>query len=247
MENIIQLIKRHFIYDRKGLLTSSITITLVMFVLSFLEILSNDNDNEVFVIFYIIMFITGFIASGQFSFIHNQAQSHLYHLLPASRFEKFVAHYLARSIIFAIVALTWYSIGALSGATLGAMVFDRPYETVRLFSDNILKVFGIFLVLQPVYFCGGLFFKSNAFMKTTFAIFLFAVVMGIFNALLFWAVFGELRFNFDSYYFNNLQQLEALQHLAESILPLVSKILFWGILGPFFLVVSYFKFAESEV
>jgi hypothetical protein len=256
MENILLLIKRNFIYEKKALLSMSIAITLIMFIIGFFNAWSNHGvarhemsaAAKLFNLAYIVIILVS--ASAAFKEIYTPAKSHLYLMIPASNFEKLFATWISNSLILTTILLLCYGIGVLFGSSLAALSFGFELNMSVLNNPKIFSIIVSTLVAQTIYYCGGLFFKTSAFIKTTIYILLVPMALGILTSIFVFILTRgmgnawEYNFTFD-FYGNEVG--EKFSFFFGEFSPQLLKTIFWVLAGPFFMTVSYFKLKESEV
>lgn len=189
---------------------------------------------------YLTVFMAGgFIFTSMiFSEMHTPQKSYAYLTLPVSASEKLIGSWLLSSPVFIVVfSVSIFIIGLISGA-----VANRPQFSMELFDHDYFIVVAVYLVTQTIFFLGAVYFRKNNFLKTLLALFALAAVLSAYSGLIFWILFG-----------NNMEGMNenvsfgtfkgTIEFLAEQVIPFI----FWYLLGPFMLVVSYFRLKERQV
>jgi hypothetical protein len=102
-------------------------------------------------------------------------------------------------------------------------------------------MFGIYLTTQTIFLVGAIHFRRAQFFKTVLSLFALMMAISAFAVIIGFAVFhNELPFdNMKGNVNINLMDSEGWSN--------ASKILFWLLLAPFMLIVTYFKIKEREV
>lgn len=243
MNNILQLIIRNFIINKRRYLTVYLAIALTLMLVFFIQTFSIKEVSYEAMgnIFYFVFFLGGFIfTSNAFFELDSPAKSSFYLLIPASHLEKFIAQYLIVSVIYVIIAQISFLLVATIGASLACLSFDIYFSFYDYANIAHFEYIAIYLVLQTVFFTGSLYFKNNAFFKTLLSLVVAQIGMAFITGLFAWMVFGTTNFELEQTNFNG-------NILIFNKLEFIGKFLFWGVLGPFFLTVAYFKLTEKEV
>jgi hypothetical protein len=200
------------------------------------------NQQSFIVLSYISLFLGGFIiTSTAFSELHKPEKSSHYITLPASGFEKVFTSWLSTSVIFVLVAVSFFYAAWYVTSVLAFFLTNTPMATINFIDAELWKIIGIYFAVQPVFFLGAIYFKGYNFLKTLLALFVISFAHSIFQTLFSLIVFGEMVFNnsFDNANWNGsggffLDLLGVLKIFGLYILP------------PFLLIVSYIRFNERE-
>jgi hypothetical protein len=186
-------------------------------------------------------FIGGYVfAATTFKELQSTYRSYLLLMLPASRLEKLFVGWFISSLFYTLVSLlTMFVINLIT--LIMSNLLGNPIPLFNLFSKEMLLRLAIFLVTQPIFFLGAFYFRKGNFFKTILALSL--TMLGIMIYIL---IVMKLTFH-HSYTVINLKfESEDMPDLYRVIIPTVSKIFFWYIMAPFFLIVSYFSLKERE-
>ncbi len=190
-----------------------------------------------------IVILGGFIFS---SLIFNELQSRekaLFFLsLPATSLEKLAAAWLISSPIFVVLIYGLLMVVNLLSGILLSLLPGKEFLFVDPFYSPLLKSLGSYMVLQTIFLLGAVYFKKNNFFKTILSLFLIALVISMWTSLMAYLLFGKTRI-----VINNLNFPEPWHHFAENSLPYITKTIYWGIIGPFFLFISWLRVKEREV
>lgn len=192
--------------------------------------------------FYLtVFFIVGYIlTSKSYSELNSKQSAYAFLTLPASTFEKFIgswllsapAYFIAYSAAISVIFTIGNFIASIKGFT---------FPLTEIFDHQYLRSAGVFFVTQTIVLVGAAYFHGNNLVKTVFSLFVLQLLIGIYvgiNVLLF---FGSSFQNFEGN--SNFE----FTSFVENTIPHVMHIFFWGILGPFMLIVSYLKLKEREV
>ena len=197
-------------------------------------------------LFFTVFFVGGYIlASRVFQELGDYRTGYMYLTLPVSNLERLLVGWATTSVMYSMLGMAAFLILSHLANFLAASSFGFQFQWIGFGTIPWVKLFGIFIVTQSVFILGSAFFKKHAFLKTLLAIFILQNVIGIISFLLGWGIITEFSTGSLSIQENSIS--EGLVLIMETTVPIVAKILFWGILGPFFLTASYFKIKETEI
>jgi hypothetical protein len=186
-------------------------------------------------IYNITFFISGFIVTSRiFSELHVPQQSYAYITLPVSSLEKLAGSWLQSSVLFIIlfkgICMLFYFLACLIGQKIECFA--------QLFTFEELRNIGLFIVLQTVFFLGAVYFRKNNFLKTILALFTVNVCVALFSL-----IFALIVFKGHQHSGNFTISLNDLAKPSQQVISFA----FWVLLGPFMLLVSYFRLKETQV
>lgn len=207
-------------------------------------------------IFSILLFISGAVSqSSSFIRTKNVNTASFWFTLPGSTLEKLLAHLVINPLGFMVMMVLIFMLTVNLTNFILASFFSFTFEFFTMYTMKTLKILAVFSILNLSVFTGTLFFKKRVLVKTFLFIFLLILSLELFFGLGFRILFAE--------HFNgimlNMEAMEWLMELSGSgdlalhggkigrAASLVFKILFWGILGPYCLLLSYFRLKETEV
>ncbi len=201
------------------------------------------NDTVFYGITLPIVILGGFIFSSLvFSELQSREKAIFFLSLPATSLEKLAAGWLISSPIFVIFIYVLLMVVNLFTGTLLSLFPGKEFIFVDPFYPPLLNSLGSYMVLQTVFLLGAVYFKKNNFFKTILSVFLVAMVISIWGIIMAYLVLGKTHIGME-----NVNFPEYWHHFAENILPSIAKTVFWGIIGPFFLFVSWLRLKEREV
>lgn len=187
--------------------------------------------------FYLVVFmLTGYVfTSTVFNEMHAPQKSYMFLTLPVSATEKLLAAWFITSplyvVLFGLIMLLLLFFSSLVAGSLDALSF--------LFDRNFFAVIRVYLVTQAVFFLGATTFRGNNFLKTLLALILVAFAIAAYTGglgyLLFWDGTHQVRLGGE--------QRDMTEYIFTKVIPM----LFWWLLAPFLLLVSYFKLKERQV
>jgi hypothetical protein len=189
------------------------------------------------------IFLGGFLFSTLiYSELQNPGKSCFYLLLPASNAEKFISAWILSSPAFVIFssAILWSV--SLVLFYLQAVVLNTDFQVLNLWHHEIPGLYLKYLIIQPVFLLGALYFKRKNFLKTILSMFLVAMVILMYTGALQWLLFWQDGENLMASGANEHLFMEWGQTVAR-----YSKYAFYYFIGPFFLIAGYFSLKEREV
>jgi hypothetical protein len=237
--------KRLLFLNYKGLLTAFAAISGVLITIGVLTSIGSQviNQESFIVLSYISIFLGGtIITSLSFSELHKPEKSIHFLSLPASTFEKVLSTWLYTSIIYLFVAVSFFYAAWYVASALAFVLTKSSFVALNLFNAGLWKILGLYLVVQPLFFLGAVYFKGANFFKTLLALFLFVIFVSLFQTMVSLLVFRQAIFNSQNW----PQTWNGDEFLKETFVPTIKVIGFY-VTPVFLLVVSFFRFNEREV
>lgn len=212
-----------------------ITLIKVMFGSPFVV------DNKFFGLVMPFFFAGGYVfTSTIFSELRSSNQGYLFLTLPASTFEKLVVSWLITSLLYVLASIfIMFIMNVILNVFSGHAV-----PLFNLFQSSMLKSYAVYIVTQPVFLLGAIYFRRVNFLKTMLSLFAIAVIISIYSSV---AARIIVIHKFSSFQAFDGDMPDNLRNFFENIFAPTIKIIFWYCLAPFFLVVSYFRLKEREV
>jgi hypothetical protein len=189
-----------------------------------------------------MFFIGGFVlTSAIFAELNNPHRGFLYLMLPATAMEKLLSAWAITSLLYTVIGIVVMMTVNLTLIAFSSVFSLNRVELVNLLSLDMLRMFGIYLTTQTIFLVGAIHFRRAQFFKTVLSLFALMMAISAFAVIIGFAVFhNELPFdNMKGNVNINLMDSEGWSN--------ASKILFWVLLAPFMLIVTYFKIKEREV
>ncbi|HON19696.1 MAG TPA: hypothetical protein PK990_11090, partial [Salinivirgaceae bacterium] len=183
--------------------------------------------------------IPGFVfTSVIFKEISSFANGWSYFILPANRIEKMVAYWLLTTVVYIIFSLSILIISSLIISGLVSLLFEPTFFVFNPLNFQFQELIVHYLVLQSVYFLGAISFQRNHFFITTLFVLLVLGFLVLFSILGFRLIFGDwsIFLNADTVSPEFFEQIK-----------LWIKVIYYGLLAPFFLLMSYLRFKEKEI
>jgi hypothetical protein len=189
------------------------------------------------------IFVGGFILTSMaYNEIHTPARSQFYLTLPATTAEKLFSSWFITSIVYVIVTnlVLWFVL--LLSNSIAHLAWATPWDIYNPFAPTYTQLMAIYMATQSVFFLGALYFRKNNFMKTILSLFVISMIINVITVVFAYLIFGTPGIHTD---------MEAMDpgfgYSFMTTLPKIMKGLFYGVLAPFCLVVSYFTLKEREV
>lgn len=192
------------------------------------------------------LFIMGYIATSTiYNELRTPQRGYLFLMLPASTFEKLLVPWLISSLIYILASIAAMLVINLLLICVSFLFGTNPVEVFNPFVLSQLKLYAIYLVTQPVFILGAIYFKRFHFLKTILTIFVFTFIVSMFtvfvvNLAVFHGFHGSINIS-------NGELPDNIQNFfSHKFVPIV-KTIYWYVLPPFFLIVSYLRLQEREV
>jgi hypothetical protein len=245
LQRFSHLFRRHLLYYQKTMLIGLGAMAGLLLVISILVTYSNQGvfSTNIFETLGIVLFFLGgyLITSQSFNELHSPSRGQFFLTLPASSFEKLFTAWLVSAPVYIVVGLLSLWFVNLLAALVNSAIFGSQILTLNLFSPIIGKLALIYLITQSVFFLGAVYFRRYNFLKTLLSLFVIQWVLSIWVFILMFLFFDRAAFQMGP------EESFAAPAFFSEWVPLMARILFWGLMAPFFLVVSYLRLKEREV
>ena len=262
LNRTLKLIRKDMLSEYKSLIIWLSTSAGVMIVISALNMLINrlqgsqiGGSSEFHMVFFIILLFPGgyILTSSMFKDAHDKSRNIYWLTLPGSTFEKLISRLLISSVFYVILLTLLYPLLAMVSELFNLALFGIRHDFFNPFTRDILKLSPYYLVTQSLFFAGAATFRKHPFAKTILSMAVFQILLSIIAVLLLRIFFGSYFQSVQNLNFNEVDFMNFTGYSMESLNGLarfgqtVGKIIFWGLLAPFFYIVSYFKLSEKEV
>ncbi|MGI6479664.1 MAG: hypothetical protein ACOX0M_09520 [Salinivirgaceae bacterium] len=177
----------------------------------------------------------GFIITSKvFKEISSKHRGWFYMMLPANPIEKVLAYWLTTSIGYIVIA----SIAMVVLSIITSLITSIFFKTALYVYNPVDKTGLMFMVhyciLQSVFFLGAISFRKNNFLKTILAMFVVIVVVAIILGIISYLLYNDASIDSTGMNIINPKIYYSL------------NIVYYALVIPFFLTVSYFKFKERR-
>ncbi|RAU81567.1 hypothetical protein [Pontibacter arcticus] len=184
-----------------------------------------------------VFFIGGNIfAASIFNEMHAPQKSYAFLTLPVSALEKLAAAWLITVPLFILTV----GLGMIAMLSLVGLIAGQMHEVQELFAHDIPIMLKIFAVVQSIFLLGATTFRGNNFLKTHLAIFLTITFLAGFSVLLVYVLTNKTGIVVSG---ESGEFKDTVKFIFEQIMPYVVTF----VLGPYLLVVAYFKLKERQV
>ncbi|MCC9168044.1 hypothetical protein [Pontibacter harenae] len=188
-------------------------------------------------LYLVVFFVGGYIfTSSVFNEMNSPQKSFTFLTLPVSTAERLVGAWFISSPVYIVV----FAVFMVLLAFISCLIAKAPGVFPSLFDKTVLRVVQVFLVTQTIFFVGACTFKGHNFLKTLLSLFLIAAVVGAYSSGLVYTLFQGHGVGP-----HNLSK--EFEDSAEYIFTKIIPFIFWYLLAPFLLVVSFFKLKERQV
>jgi hypothetical protein len=253
------LLRRDFVNGYRGLLIAMAAVGGTILVISILSMIGG-RQREFYTPFFVqMLFLAGFIyTSLAFKEMHQNASGSFYLTLPGTTLEKLASKLLSTSLGFAIGAVIYMTVVSAVSELVVRAIFGTGHDFFNPLSRDVLLSVAVYLVMQSIFLLGSVWFKKLAFLKTSLAMFVLFTALAIFAGVLMRLLFGEYfrgseltpqaQAAITRYFTMTFPTEEAARlYMANGTIPLILKILFWGVMAPVCWVISYLRLSETEV
>lgn len=243
IKRITLLMYRHVFYNLKTYLLSFAAVGSILIIISLLNTLgTNYLDKELFeTLGKTFLFIGGLmLTSNIFKEISSKHRGWLYMMLPANPSEKILSYWLLTTVGYVVIASLTMVVSSIVLSVLSTLIFKSAFYVFNPFSMAHLNILLQYCIVQSLFFFGAIYFQKNNFIKTILSVFVFNTILGIIAVFMFYLLFGTVGIDA-----KNLQLTD--DHFFSAIIPYTTKVFYYGLMVPFFVIVSYFKLKEREV
>lgn len=232
-------VQRQFWLFQNRWLIAAAAIFGLLLIISVLTALYNPSGLYGVREFYNAVFVFGglILTSQIFTELHAANRSYAFLTLPASTLEKLAGSWLFTSPLY---IATFYSITFII-YLLSFLISGQTFSFSYFFTPTLGHTIANYMVTQTIFLWGACFFRKNNFLKTLLALIVFFICLGLFSGLVSFFLFANNEFMFTE---SGKQEIEVT--FNNTIVPLM-QFLFWGVLGPYMLVMSYFTLKERQV
>jgi len=246
------LIKKDIV---QGYKTLFITLAAVIGASLFILLISSRGEGTAEVqqgLFLPFLWLGGLIFTGlAFREAHTTSLVHSWLMTPASQLEKFIQKLLMTTVIFILTLIAAFFTATALNSLVYILVFKHPVPLFNPFQRWVWINIGHYLIVQSIFFLGAVWFRKHNFIKTVLTINILQIALtlliGGFAALVFRGPFREALRGNGSYLFQAGQILiQNFSRLNPAIIALL-KVVYFGLLAPFFWLVSWFRMREIEV
>ena len=246
------LFKKDLIQGYKTLL---ITVAAVIGATFFLLLVSTPGEasEEVYMGLFIPMLWAGglIFSSLIFKEAHSINLIHGWLMTPASRLEKYLQKLLMTTIFFIIALLITFFAATALNSLVYLLFFSLRPPLFNPFQSWVWINIGHYLIVQSIFFLGAVWFRKFNFVKTVLTLnvlqLAFSIVLGLIAGLTYWTPIRE-AIHGNGFFFMEAGQILTMKFSqVNPVLITVAKIIYFGLLAPFFWFVSWLKMKEIEV
>lgn len=234
---LFQFLQQQVILSAQPITIAAGAVLGTLLVISLLVARFNPEGVSGLPILYAMVFmLAGFILTSQvFAELHSPHRSYAYLTLPVSTFEKLLASWILSALVYTIAF--WVVVFLMYA--LSCQIAGGTYAPTNLFTASFWNTVGGFLVMQTVFLLGACYFRKNNFLKTLFSLFLVVMVVSLYAVVITYLLFGP-----------NMDKVNASGGMGSGVEDMFSPIVevfFSYLLGPFMILVSYFRLKERQV
>lgn len=235
------LVRQITLFKQRWIIAAAAVFGLLLLSSLATAYLNPDKLMNMLIVYAFVFFIGGLIFSSQvFMELNSPNQAYSFLTLPVSTLEKLFGSWLLTTPLYILVyTFVTYTIYLLSTLITGFAI--SPFEHFGW--EAYFELIGAYLVIQTIFLWGACYFKKNNFLKTVLSLIVFVSALCLWGVFLVWVLFGEQR----ELSVTPSETQEAINSFLEAWLAPTLEFLFWGVLGPFMLLISYFTLKEREL
>lgn len=238
------LMGRDVYTNLKYYLTFFATLGGILITLSLLNTWANNGEYDTGFLLsqgQFMLFLFGIIiTSGAFKELGSKNKGWFYLMLPANPLEKLLSSWLITSVGYAAIASLLLVVSSLVTSAFTALLFGGGLYVINPLEPHFLELLLHYCIIQSVFFLGAIYFKKHNFLRTILALiilfFAFVIVVEIISQ----GIFHTWSFSGDQFEINDNTIL------GRDLLAVI-KTVYYALIVPFFLTVSYFRLKEREV
>jgi uncharacterized membrane protein HdeD (DUF308 family) len=266
LKRIAYLLKKDVVEIYRPAVLVSATVAGVLLVVSLLICIFGDGSaaRASFpqgvqghdVVFGLLLVLGGaLITSRAFSEVHDRSRNHEWFMLPASTLEKFLNRLVLTSVGYSIIVIVGYFAATAITAGITLAVTGNHLGIFNPLDREVWQAVANYWLAQSIFLFGAAYFRKTHFVKTVLSVIVLAISLGIFTAIVLRIVFTG--------YFDGLEPTAELARLFENFddrfiwfgwgerlartLSVIANIIRWGVIGPLFWTLTYFRLRETEV
>ncbi|MDC7239205.1 MAG: hypothetical protein PQJ50_02470 [Spirochaetales bacterium] len=182
---------------------------------------------------------------------HSANRIHYWLMTPASRLEKFLEKLLLSTVFYVLALMVVFFAATGLNSLVFRIFFDYSPGVFNPFTRYVWINVGNYMIVQSIFFLGAIWFRKYNFIKTVLTInvlqLALTIILGGLGYLIFRAPIREAMLG-NSVYFMNAGQILTQNFIRmNSTLVVLLKILYFGLLAPFFWFLSWMRMREVEI
>ncbi|MDA3958862.1 hypothetical protein [Oceanispirochaeta sp.] len=246
------LFKKDLIQGYKALL---ITAAAVVGVILFLLLVSSPGEASSEVhqgLFLPLLWLGGLIfTSLSFKEAHSVNLIHNWLMTPASPLEKFLQKLLLTTVFYILALLAGFFLATCLNSLIYLIFFKRSVPLFNPAQSWLWVNIGHYLIVQSIFFLGAVWFRKYNFVKTVLTINVLQIGMtltgGTIALLTYWGPIREATNGNAGFFMEGGQILIENFNRLNPLVITTMKIVYFGLLAPFFWFVSWLRMREIEV
>ncbi|AHM62979.1 hypothetical protein D770_23670 [Flammeovirgaceae bacterium 311] len=235
----INFISRQLSLFRQGWLIAAAAIFGLIFLISvFLGYFNSGGLSQLPSSLYNgFLTLIGLIFTSQmFQELHTPNRSYAFLTLPVSTLEKLIASWLLSSPLFILA----YTAITFAIYLISVLIAGQPELALNYFTPAYWSTIANYMVIQTIFLWGACYFRKTNFLKTLLVLVVLPMIIGMYVALLIWLFFGSTNMHFGP-------DTISINDTIFPNLGYIIKFLWYGVLGPYMLLITYFTLKERQV
>ncbi len=240
---------RYELFSRYRALTVILSVTVGIVFLTAVFSAAASSGFRVYQILYpsVILMAGGVIFSSlAFKETHEPGNDLRYLTLPCSRLEKTLAKFVITALGYVLVSAAATFAASLLAAPFSLLMFGRTHGLFNPFTSGVLKIMGIYLIVQSVFVFGSVYFRKAALAKTILSLMGLAFALALFAGLVFALTHIDLIINgswVDWRYAVGPFRSRAFVDFWKYVPWIAGRFL----IAPFFWILTFIRLGEQEV
>ncbi|MDC7232886.1 MAG: hypothetical protein PQJ58_06615 [Spirochaetales bacterium] len=182
---------------------------------------------------------------------HALNQIHGWLMTPASRLEKYLQKLLLTTVFFTLALIVTFFTASALNTLVYLLFFSQRPPLFNPFQSWVWINIGHYMIVQSIFFLGAAWFRKFNFVKTVLTLNVLqiaaALVLGLIAGLVYWTPIREASHGNAAWFMEAGQILTLRFTSVNPALITIGKVVYFGLLAPFFWIVSWLRMKEIEV
>ena len=222
------------------------------FLIPYLNLDVHEDPTRHEILYSLLLIGGGFIfTSIVFRELYTKPRGQFYLTLPASHLEKISSKWVLSAILYPLgITIGYWLFSSIANGLYEMLHGQSPDSFLSYWqSENQRMLPFVYIVLQSIFFLGAITFTRYNIFKTGFSLFIaglsLVIIFAMLLRLVLWKYFDGMQF--PNQEMRVLEPSTSFQDFVTSTIPNIAYYLFWFVLAPYLLLVSYFKLKEREI
>ncbi len=256
MRNILLLLRKQLYEDKKGLIIYvSVVFGFLLIpnlIAGFVGRFTNSYDEMNYVPLFINLLLVGGFIMVSITYaqeMYSKVRQHAWLMLPVHAHEKLIAKFIYHAVLYPLALLIFVFLSSVIIEGMNAILFKASSPLLDMTNILIWKMILHYMVLQSIFLLGATYFKSAHLVKTVLSLMILSIVLSLILALIariVYAPYAQQLFHGGIHIDDTMVVMNARALDLGNTYATIGKTIYWALLAPFCLVVSYFRIREVE-